>query len=548
MKLWIPATYTAWGVIARISELFGSSAAKGPNPVWFHAASLLAHIAASVALFMLLRRLCASHVAAAIGAALFAAHPVQVETIAWASGLKDVLCGMFVIVSLWQYVTAVQRAGEEENARPWSRLHYGAATLAFVLAMLSKPTAIITPALALAIDLIILQRGSRRSIAWLWPWIALAVPVAIVAKLVQPASANAASAVPLYLRPLVAGDAIAFYLGKVVWPVNLAVDYGRNPSIAIERGWIAYMWLVPVIAGIIVALFARRRPLLAAGACLFAIGVAPVLGIVPFDFQVYSTVADHYLYISMVGVALVVVEGVSHLSTRAAFICAAPVLLLLGAQSWTQAIVWHDTISLFKHTLEINPESYVSHTSLAAAYLDQREPSTAEQHARAAIGLNPAYSRGYATLGAALARQSQLEDATIAYRDAIRLNPDNARARSNLGGLLSQLGNDQEAIEQLNRAIELDPTEAQAHINLGLIYASRNPEQALEHMRAAVNLWPRDARSHVNLGYVLLLRGQSREAANEFGVALTFDPSSAGAREGLERAGAGASGQARSDP
>jgi hypothetical protein len=215
-ELYVPLTYTAWWLLATIAGVKNADGSVGLNPWIFHGANLLAHIISSLIVLRLLRRLLRdrSGWAACAGALLFAVHPVQVETVAWVSGLKDLLCGMFSLLAVYQYVSA--------DRRP----NHIAALLFFAAAILSKPTAVALPLILATIDLLLLNRPARDVLKSIIPFALLAVPCMIWTKHAQPSTLIAT--IPLWWRPFVAGDAIAYYLLKIVAPIHLAIDYGRT--------------------------------------------------------------------------------------------------------------------------------------------------------------------------------------------------------------------------------------------------------------------------------------------------------------------------------
>jgi Tfp pilus assembly protein PilF len=531
MNLWVPVTYTAWAGLAWLSRAVGGDEYAPLNPAAFHAASLAAHTLTSGVVFLLLRRLRAGDVPSAIGAALFAVHPVQVEPVAWASGLKDVLCGLLTWTAVWQYVAAAH-VGEASPRR--RRLHLSLALTAFVLGLLSKPTAMVAPVLALVIDVVVLRRPWWRAVVVLWPAFALSLACATWTSLVQPSLNNAP--VPLHVRPFVAADALAFYLCKLIWPARLGLDYGRSPGTIVARGSIACTWLLPLCAALAVGAWARHRRLLVGGAVVFVIGVAPVLGLLRFDFQELSTVADHYLYISMAGAAMAAAEVARRMRPTRAVTIAAPVVIVLATLSWRQAHVWKDSLTLFTHAITVNPDSYAAHNNTASAYLDARKPSLAERHAREALRIKPRYARAMVTLGASLAAQGREDEAADAYRDAIAAQPTNGRAHANLGALLARTGESSDALVHVRRALELNPEDGTAHLTLASLLASTDADRAVHHLREAIRLRPRDARARTTYGRALLGRGQAREALVEFELAMKFDPDALAALYGADDA------------
>jgi hypothetical protein len=313
--------------------------------------SVVLHATAAVIAFLLLRRLLPNEFAAAIGALLFALHPVQVESVAWVSGMKDLLCGLFSLVALWQYVMAVQSG---------KRANFAIATVAFAIAMLCKPAAMVLPALAGVIHITLLRGDWKTALTWTALWWPMAVVIMVVARMSQPITIPGPA---LWQRPLVALDALAFYLAKIVWPWELCIDYGRTPSAAALTFW--WTWLVPAaIAGVI--LWKPRRETIAA-ALIATICVAPMLGFTPFMFQIYSTVSDHYLYLAMLGPALLLAWVVT-VKPAIARPAAVIVLGLLAFKSLAQQSNWRDDETLFSHTLATNPRSFMAANNLASAY------------------------------------------------------------------------------------------------------------------------------------------------------------------------------------
>ncbi|MCC6423389.1 MAG: hypothetical protein IT447_07905 [Phycisphaerales bacterium] len=276
--LYIPVTYSIWGVLAWMARLrVADDMGIQLNPMVFHAASVLVHAATAALVFALLCELRIKRWAAMLGGVLFAVHPVQVETVAWAAGLKDLLCGFFAILSLLLYVR-YRESGEQKTAK-W---FYIGAIAAFVLGMLSKPTAMVTPAMAGVIDLWLLRKPVKKVALALWPWFVLSMGCMVVTRIVQQAQVLG---VPWHDRPLVAGFSVAFYLYKLIWPAHLGFDYGWLPQRVLELRWIWVISAIPLLLGVILWILRRRYPYLWAGFALFVIGMLPVAGFVPFLFQ-----------------------------------------------------------------------------------------------------------------------------------------------------------------------------------------------------------------------------------------------------------------------
>ena len=452
-ELYVPMTYTAWWALARLSA-FGASpdAPHAANPWLFHAVSLIVHVLAALLVLRLLTRLGIADWPACAGALVFAVHPVQVEAVAWASGLKDLLAGAFALAALNAYVSA---------ARETFWRHYSLSLLAYVAAILAKPTAMAMPLIALVIDGLILRRPLRDSVRWLVPFVVLAIPCFIWSKYAQPSSLI--DPVPLWTRPFVAADAVAFYLYKLIWPARLAFDYGRDPWGVIARG-AAY-----VTAGVSCALAAalvifagrepRRRVWLAAAA-VFVAGLLPVLGLVPFEFQGKSTTADHYLYVPMLGVAIVVAAAAQQWAARhrqSATALLGVLIVILAGRSWLQARTWRDSETLFEHALVVNPRSAPALTNLTALRLEEARAEDAEALARRAIATHPNDPAGPLHLGHALALQRRYEEAADVFRAAALRWPNRPEPRAALAAALIDLGRPREALAEYDQALRLAP-------------------------------------------------------------------------------------------
>jgi tetratricopeptide (TPR) repeat protein len=259
------------------------------------------------------------------------------------------------------------------------------------------------------------------------------------------------------VRLIVPGDSLAFYARQVLLPARLALDYGRSPDVVAARPWAWLAWLVPAALFVALWLLRRRARPLVVGVVVFFIGLIPVLGLLPFGAQLYSSVADHYLYLPMVGLALSAAWLASLARPRVALAVAAPVALALAVRSWKQTGHWRDTRALFEHNLRVNPRSWTSHINLAADALLRHDAAAAEGHARAALALRPGDGRIYTNLGVALGMQSRTRDAADALRRAVELVPQDPTSHYWLGQALAQLGRFDEAERHFRESLRLDP-------------------------------------------------------------------------------------------
>jgi hypothetical protein len=410
-NLYIPVTYNVWGALAALAHVDrADEMGSRLNPWIFHAANVAIHLASALLVLAILVRLGAGPVPAWIAAAVFAVHPVQVETVAWASGTKDLLCGAFGFAAIYFLL----RSRQQPNGR-W----IVAGTAALLLALLSKPTAVVVPLIAITIDVLALCTPWRRSIATLWPWLLIVVPFIVIGRLVQPPVAR--DLPPLWIRPLVAADALAFYIWKLFWPINLGLDYGRTPARAMQHGWLYFTWIAPAAIAIVAYLVRRGAPLIVAGALIVVIGVLPVLGFVPFTFQSISTVADHYPYLSMLGVAMIIAAVVARFDSTGLRIASAALIVVLAIRAFDQAGTWHDSGTLFRQALSVNPRSAMSRTNLALHLYQHGDVTIAVEELEQAVIDDPDYGFAHFNLAQLLARLGRIDEAEREYREYFRV-------------------------------------------------------------------------------------------------------------------------------
>lgn len=441
--LYIPVTYTLWSAIAAVSQVNDGAEHVALNPWAFHAVSLILHSISVLVVLKILRLLIAQEFAAMFGALLFAVHPLQVETVGWTSGAKDLLGGLFSLVCIWQYVmyarmkssTAFQPVqsdskemihGLETRATPMvsvARRHLVLAAVGLVIAMLSKPSAVVAPLIAGVIDRILFRRAFDRVLASVLPLLALTIPIVLIARAVQ--TAPHVTDAPTWTRPLVALDALTFYIHKLIWPATLGIIYGRTPDAILKSGAIYYTWTVPVLSAALGFSLRKRWPTLLCAEAIFALALLPVLGLTPFMFQVHSTVADHYMYVAMLGPAMLLASAIRAQPSRWAQMAAVMLLTALAIRSAIQAGTWKNSVTLAAHAAQVCPTS-----------------ATAQSN-----------------LGIALAADNRINDALPHLEAAVRLDAHNHNAHSALAQAYLQLGRPRDAFDEAQVAIHLVETE-----------------------------------------------------------------------------------------
>lgn len=451
-QMYIPVVYTAWWDLAHVP----GSGGQALNPAAFHAANLLVHTVSAVVVFELLMLLIGSRFAACAGALIFAVHPLQTEAVAWATGLKDCLSGMLALLAIWQYLLS-----RRTNAR-W---RYALASAIFVLALLAKPSTVAVPVICAVLDCM-LQRASPKVIAaYVVPWLVVAAGFAWVAARVQPVPQAIVVGTP-WQRPLIAADSLSWYLIKLVWPVGLTIDYSHTPAMVLNSS-LKYEAVLIVVVLIGIAL-SRRREYIAAG-LVFVVVILPVSGLMPFIFQRYSTVADRYAYLAMLGVALAVAAMSRNLAWRKWIAPVAIVVGLLMVLSIRQTLVWRDTLTLFTHAIQINPNSLAANRCLGfywAQNHDDARAATYYQHAALLHPDDPTNHFDYANL---LLRDGRIEQALAHYRQAVAYEQDNPAYFLNYGVALMAAHRPTEALEAFTRAADIDPNNVDAYQNAGLV-------------------------------------------------------------------------------
>jgi hypothetical protein len=428
MGMYNPLTYTVWaGIIQSVHPMTMEQGSPILTPQAFHVANLIVHVLNALLVFIIMRRLVGKEWAACAGALLFALHPVQVEPVAWVTGMKELLCGFFSLLALWQYLAFAQTTPSVTRRR----VHYVLATFCFLLALLSKPSAAAVPLMAWALDRWMVGRNARQCAAALVPWLAAAGTMLVVMKFAQP-NRGLDFLPPLWARPMIASDAVGFYLLKVIVPMNLAPDYGRTSQWVLQTGWAHCVWLIPCAFIVLVWRGRKSSGWLLAATGVFVAGVLPVLGLVPFDYQNHSTVADRYLYLSMLAPAFALSHVLSQPQKPLIRTVCVLGFLLLGFISTLQASFWHNTFTLFHRALQVNPRSYLARNNMAVALQMYGEHAEAVDLFSEALRLKPNNAVVHYNLGRALEEVGRRDEAIAHYKEALRLKPKFVDARRRL--------------------------------------------------------------------------------------------------------------------
>ncbi len=513
-------------------ELFGLA------PGGHHGMNLLLHVVSAALLLLLVHAWTGSVGVATFVAALFAWHPAHVESVAWVSERKDVLCALLLWLTLGAYTAYARRPPSSRGP-----LRLAVVALLFALALMAKPMAVTAPLLMLLLDVWPLGRlpldvapGAERVRPLLvekLPLLALAALSSAVTLVAQRAGGAVSSlgALPLPERLGNAAVALVSYLGMLLRPAGLAVFYPHRgaPSPLVLGG--SVLLLIGVTW---VAWHTRRRaPFLLVGWLWFVISLLPVIGLVQVGEQ---ALADRYTYVPYVGLGLALAEGARQLARihavagRALVAAGGVFLVALVPAARQQVGTWRDSATLFRRALEVTHENHVAERLLGTALLDAGDAAGAEPHLREAVRLRPRSAVALNALGVALMRLSRPGDAEAAldaFRRAATADPGDPDSRNNLGNALEARGSVEDALAEYREAIRLAPGDATGHRNVGLTLAGRRRhEEARIALEEAVRLEPGHAPTLGDLGNVLAQLGRIDEALERYADALRLDPAS----------------------
>jgi Flp pilus assembly protein TadD len=474
----------------------------GAHPLPYHLVNVLLHAACAVTLGWVLRSLRVP--GAWFGAALWALHPVQVESAAWITETKNTQSGLFYLLSILfflRWLKARARGG-------WTAAgSYGLALIFAALAMASKSSTVILPVVLALCAWWMEKRWSWRNLTWLVPLALLSLAASALSLWTQGlylASLTGPDAVrPWPQRVASAGDAVRFYLGKLLWPHPLLTIY---PHREIEAGqWTAYLPLGAVIVAL--GLFGWQRgswgrPWFFAFA-YFVVALLPVLGL--FDNPIFrlSLVFDHFQYLASMGPLALAGAGMVRWAEGTwpkrlwwHRVLGAGVLLALGGLSWRQARLYENHETLWTHTLAYNPSCPVAHNNLGNALLLEGQVDEAISHFQRFLELSPDDASASNNLGYALLLKGRIDEAMGRFQEALRLSPGYAEAHNNLGKALLQSGRIDEAILECREALAINPNLAEIHTNLGqALLLKGQPDEARAQFHEAERLKPDDSAS-----------------------------------------------------
>ncbi len=533
----------------------------GRGPVGPHLTNLLLHVANTVLLFLLLHWLTGARWRSVLVAALFALHPLRVESVAWISERKGVLSTLFWLLSLWAYAKSLKAvappvrgaetpvselvpAAVARPARPW----YWLSVLCFACGLLSKPIVVTLPFVLLLLDYWPLERFRvetlrpqplilLRLVGEKIPFFVLSAASCAITYLVHE---NAGAVVTLASLPLgvrLENTLVSYvrYLGKMVWPMNLALPYPRPAH---------WAWSEVVLAGIMVAVLSvvalrtvRRRPYVLVGWLWFLGTLVPVIGLVQWGDQ---AIADRFSYVPSIGLFIMAVwtaaEILAQWRVSPLWRGAAAALLLALCEARTQGQLgyWKSSITLFSHALKVTDRNYVACLQLGSALQSEGKPDEALPLFAEAINIAPRFAEGQYNLGRVLLEKGRLDEAVSHLNSALTLNPELASAYTELGLAMMKQGKFEEAAANLVTAVKRKPDDPDAHYNLATLWLVESKlDAAIVEFTEAVRLKPDFVQAQGNLGVALMRAGRAREGVGHLVEAVRLSPRDAEARFNL---------------
>ena len=522
MGHWIPLTWMTLGLDYLL---------WGMNPFGYHLTSLVLHAANAIVFYFVAFRIlglalpdagdrgrAGLALSAGFAALLFALHPLRVESVAWATERRDVLSGLFYLLTILVYLGACERGA---RGRGW---YWGAVGL-FACALLSKSMVVSLPIVLLILDIYPLRRLGG-AVGW-WSEPAGRVYLEKIPFVLLAAGASAIAFLALFSLHSMAGLAqlsvpgrlaisaynLSFYLWKTVLPLDLSPLYELRGVNAWAPPFLLGYGVVLAITALALALRHRVQGLPAAWLA-YVITLLPVLGI----FQNGPHVAaDRYTYLACLGFALLAGAGLLIASRRLPVLSAGLALVLLvglGSLTWSQAQVWHDSEKLWSHAIGIDPKSPVAHNDWGDALARQGKMAEAIEHFQTALRLKPDYAEAHVNTGIALDQQGKRAEAIEHYQAALRLKPDSAEAHGNMGDALARQGKLAEAIEHYRQALQIKPNYAAVHNNIGVALAKQGKvAEAIAHYQQALQIRPDYAKAGANLLQALHALDMGKEDA-----------------------------------
>ena len=513
-----------WDPLTTISHMTACQL-FGLKSGYHHLINVLLHCTGAILLLIVLIQMTGARLRSAFVAALFALHPLRVESVAWVTERKDVLSGVFFMLTLWAYLRYV-RGGDSRRA-----IRYLLVMTFFALGLMSKSMLVTLPFVLLLLDYWPLNRMTNlRAGVSLFiekiPLFALSAAAGVAQILADREYIVSAGVLSLPVRIANAVFAYIAYIGKMICPIKLAIIYPYNLHPSFVQVGATALSLVLITAYVII--LARRLPWLAVGWLWFLGTLVPVIGIIQSGAL---AMADRYTYIPVVGLFIVVAWGVNEIlnatgiGVTARWLCAACVVAVLSTVTRMQLQYWQNTTALFAHAIENTADNDIAQTVLGVALANQHRYDEAIEHYSEALRIQPRSPKAWNNLGLSLVATHRMEEGINAYRNALHLEPAYAEAHNNLATALGQSGKMDEAVREFNESLRLKPDDAGAENNLAIILGRANRlDEAADHFSKAIRLDPQSAGTRFNLGNLYMNHGRPDDALAQYSEAIRLRP------------------------
>jgi protein O-mannosyl-transferase len=507
----------------------------GLNPTGYHWVNLFLHVANALLVWRVLMRLKVP--GAWLAGAIFALHPVQVESVAWITERKNVLMGFFFLLTLLAWIAFV----DGRTKRPW--YFYWLALILYALALAAKTTACTLPAALLLILWLKKDRIDKQRLAQVVPFLLLGVAMGLLT--VWWERYHIGTQGPLFAlgpveRILIASRALWFYVSKLTWPSNLIFIYPRwtiSPTHPLD-----YVWLVAA-AAVAAAIYFGRRHIgrsVEVAALFFVATLSPVIGFIMLYTFRYTFVADHYQYLACIGPIALASAGVASLagtfkeSRHFVFGIVVCLVVTLAVLTWRQSAMYNDIEALWRTTLARNPNCWMAHNNLGIVLFQKGETDQAIAHYRQTLQMEPDFWHADYNLGSALLRKGEVDEAIVYCNRAVTIEPNDPDAQVALGNALVQKKRIDDAIPHYQKALTIRPYYFPAHYSLSHALLEKGEiDAAIFHCRAALSVQPENADARENLAVALDEKGQTADAIMQYEKALKISPGSVSAQNNL---------------
>lgn len=486
-NMYMPITYSVWFVAGKIS---GSNGKINFDSKLLHSINLIVHIINGILVFYILLYFLKDNWISFAGALLFSVHPIQVEAVAWVSELRGLLAAFFGFLSILYFLKYVDKNSVKLSS------NYILSILFFVLSMLSKPSGVSFSLLIIITALFFSKFGVKKALFITLPYLILVIPVALRANAAESEMPYVFGG-PIWVRPLVYLDSVTFYLKNIIFPLDLAADYGRKPQFVMNTTFFYFSWIIPIVIGGFLFLKRYNMRVIQYSFIFFIIAFITVSGLVSFYFQDWSTVADRYIYVSMLAVSLSFGYLIKKLNDKMSKIITTAVAVIFALLTMQQIKVWESEMTLWDNNISKYPDrSAHAYTGRGYLYMQKGQFNPALMDFNKAIELNPKYNRAYYNRANIYYDAGEFSKAISDFSKAIELSSKNPNYYNNRGLAYSDNNQTLKAIVDYNSALELDSMQYDVYINRGVSFASlQRWSEAKDDFSRALDIKPNDSRA-----------------------------------------------------